>query len=297
VGYFGLNNRWQFPCTLLSAFDHFLLLAGTALILNHEIHENDLYGKSCPSNFDLRLRHKIMSKPPNVYLSPVRLRKRINSLYSRAWIKMGIELATYSRELKRNEHDADSRSPFINPVGASRSPQPNETALDRALDALVAENQQRERQIISLPARLSDLVSYLGSLRSWQRRVVLGTWEYEEVYVNLDHAVEIQGQHLFQGNVDIHECILSETGDWECFSSCAGYCVGCIEGTGTALLFVDREDRPREWLLWTPVGAVQETWKGMDVENGSRGRFFEVGQDFNIGLLAACDGWVELLDD
>jgi hypothetical protein len=194
---------------------------------------------------------------------------------------MGIELATYCPELTYNENDEDNGTNIINPVDALRSPQRNTTALELSLDEPVAAQPRGVRHISSLPERIFDLPDYIGRLRPWERRFALGNWEGHLVYVSLDRGVEIELQRLFRGKVEIDGCIDFQTGDWEGFWT-DGYCVGCIEGTGTALISVERSNGPKQWLLWTPERAVQEGWEGLDWDNGHRGWFIQVGEDFDM---------------
>jgi hypothetical protein len=193
---------------------------------------------------------------------------------------MGIELATYCPELRHNENDEDNRTDIINPVDPLRSPEGNITAQDLSLDAPVAAPPRGERQINSLPERMPELGDYIERLRPWERRFILGNWHGRLVYVKLDRAVEIEWHRMFHGKVEIDGFVLFESGYWEGFW-CDGYCVGCIEGTSTALISVDRT-LGRQWLLWTPEGAVEDGWRGLDWENGYRGWFVEEGEDFNM---------------
>lgn len=206
---------------------------------------------------------------------------------------MGIELATYCPELKHNENNEDNRANTVNPVDTLSSLQGDISALMLSLDAIMAAHPRQERQINSLPERLSDLMDYLERLRPSECRFVLGNWEEEVVYVNLYHAVERGWLAPFHGNVNINIGIRLETGEWDSVFTYGGYCVGCIEGTDTALIFMDCQDEPKCWLLWTPARAVQEGWAGVDSETGLRGRFVEVGEDLNIRLGNPLNGWVE----
>jgi hypothetical protein len=148
--------------------------------------------------------------------------------------------------------------------------------------------------VLSVPRTVPVLVDYLAGITPSQSKVVWGFWQDEIVYVDLKVPIEIREGPPFQGAVtivDIEEVVLGT--DVSFFSPpTPGHCVGCIEGTGTALIMVDRHS-PFKWFLWTPDGAVREGWKGM---NGKRS-FVRMEDKLNISLPFEYDGRVEQATD
>ena len=178
---------------------------------------------------------------------------------------MGIEILTYDRESNHPEHNKDYQKGFIDGVRALRSHQENEWSLPYTLEATCPENILGEPlRLLVLPRSLPTLVNYLCTVPPSRTQVVLGFLQDEIVYVNLNYPIAVQDGPPFQGNVILHDIGELALGtDWsDIRPSTLGYCVGCIEGTGTALIFVVG-DHLYQWFLWTPEGAVQEAWKGM----------------------------------
>lgn len=201
---------------------------------------------------------------------------------------MGIEIATYCPKLKRlRRRDDEYRKAFSIGFRALRSRLQNEPQLDlpssvrKYLDALEPEDLLDQTPLISLPKSVSDLRDYLGDrdydTLPFERRGVLGYWENEIVYVNLNRPVELRDGGSFSGSFDLNKELESVTGEMVKTKSNA-YCAGCIEGTGTALLFDESE--PDRWFLLNHDEAVLEPWRGM--ECGAVGGYIKVGEELNI---------------
>jgi hypothetical protein len=212
---------------------------------------------------------------------------------------MGIEIATYRPKLKRlRRHDDEFRKAFGVGFRALRSKLQNAPGLDlsssvsRYLDALEPEDLLDQTPLISLPKSVSDLRDYLGDwdddVRPFEKRVVLGYWENEIVYANLNRPIELRDGGWFSGSLNLNKESESVTGEILTIRSDA-YCAGCIEGTGTALLFDESE--PDRWFLLNHDAAVLEPWRG--TKYGVVGGYIKVGKELNICLDDnGWDAWV-----
>jgi hypothetical protein len=235
---------------------------------------------------------------PSYEAAPFKMKK----FHQSSGREMDIETSAYvSPGLKRPQGQdsvsKDYEKGFINGVKALRNHRVNEIpsyAWRGGWSEIVSD--QLPLRALSVPNTLPILRTYLADIAPAQRRVVWGFWENEIVYVNLNVPVEIQDGPPLEGSVTIEkieELVLGTDVSFD-HPSADGHCVGCIEGTGTALIMLDQHS-PLKWYLWTPDGAVRQGWKGV---HGYKESFVMVdSDDLKIKFEQEYSGRVEQVTD
>jgi hypothetical protein len=199
---------------------------------------------------------------------------------------MGIELARLCPE---SEETSEYTKGFTDGFYALKNtllacPHTTEQDLTEILASLDSWN-LLEAPRLTLPEKYEDLGLYLANLQHRERVQFLGFWNRERVHVNLNVCIPLDtyllsdSRYLFPNEV----MLLNSRGG----EGITAFCVGCIQGTSTALIVL-KSEMNKDWFLWNAHGGIEQPWKGM---GNSSGAFITVDELQRIKLTSADGLW------